>query len=363
LNDRDDYSTFALVGAGWRAEFFLRVARLRPEFRAVGVVVRDPDRRRAVEAEWRVPCFASTAELLRAVRPSYAIACVSQPAMPEACLELAEHGLPLLMETPPATDIDALISLYRALTDGDARVQVAEQFWAQPLHAARQAVVDTGVLGRIDHVNLSVCHDYHAMSLIRRLLGVGFDTAVIRGSQFKSHFVAGPDRHGPPAVERVVDVDNDHAVLDFGGRRAVYEFCLPQYWSWIRGQRVCIRGERGEIVDDRVTFLKDVRTPITSRLIRHEAGVNGNHEGYHLKGLQFLGDWVFENPFAPSRMNDEEIAIATCLQAMREYLQSGKDFYSLADASQDQYLALCCRKAIDSGETVVAEPQAWSGQG
>ena len=125
---------------------------------------------------------------------------------------------------------------------------------------------------------------------------------------------------------------------------------------------MCVRGERGEIVDDRVTYLRDEVTPITTKLVRHEAGRNGNLEGLHLKGIQFLDDWVYSNPFAPARFSDEEIAVARCLVAMQHYVETGESFYSLAEASQDQYLALACTEAIDSGNTVLTERQPWSDQ-
>jgi len=353
---------FAVVGAGWRTEFFLRVAAALPQMKVCGVVARNDTRAKEVESAWGVPCFSSVSELMQSTRPSFVIASVTAEAMPEVCIELAGHAVPILAETPPATSLEGLISLYRQLTELGARIQVAEQYWAQPLHAARQAVVDSGVLGPVNQVNLSVCHGYHAMSLIRRLLGVGFERATIRGQRFVGRAVAGPDRSGPPTSESIVDVETDFASLDFGDRIGLYEFCLPQYRSWIRGQRVCIRGERGEIVDDRVTYLRDEVTPISNRLVRHEAGRNGNLEGLYLKAIQFQDDWVYRNPVLPARLSDEEIAVAQCLLDMQRFVEQGRPFYSLEEASQDQYLALACTKAIETGETVKTEAQMWAIQ-
>ena len=353
---------FAVVGAGWRTDFFLRVASALPQMRLCGVVARNETRGKEVESDWGIPCFASVTDLMRSTRPSFVIASVSAEAMSDVCIELAGHAVPILAETPPATDLDGLVSLYLALSEAGARIQVAEQYWAQPLHAARQAVVDSGVLGPINQVNLSVCHGYHATSLIRRLLGVGFEPARIRGYRFKSRVIAGPDRSGSPSDEREVDIETDFASLDFGDRIGLYEFCLPQYRSWIRGQRVCIRGERGEIIDDRVTYLKDEVTPISARLIRHEAGHNGNLEGLHLKAIQFQDDWVYRNPVVPARLSDEEIAVARCLLDMQRFVEQGRSFYSLEEASQDQYLALACTKAIETGDTVQTEAQMWASQ-
>ena len=357
-----DSFEFAVVGAGWRTDFFLRAAAALPQMKVCGVVARDETRAKEVESDWGMPCFASIPELLQNTRPSFVVASVSAQAMPDVCIELAGHAVPVLAETPPATNLEGLVSLYQQVSKLGARIQVAEQYWAQPLHAARQAVVDSGVLGPINLVNLSVCHGYHAMSLIRRLLGVGFEPARIRGQRFKSSVIAGPDRSGPPSEQRVVDVETDFASLDFGDRIGLYEFCLPQYRSWIRGQRVCIRGERGEIIDDRVTYLKDEVTPISARLERHEAGRNGNLEGAHLKAIQFQDDWVYRNPVLPARLSDEEIAVAQCLLDMQRFVEQGRSFYSLEEASQDQYLALACTKAIETGDTVQTEAQMWTSQ-
>lgn len=350
---------FAVVGAGWRTEFFLRIAQAIPGMSICGIVARRDSRRAEIETTWQVPSFATIDALLDSVRPAYAVASVSQQAIPEVCIDLARRGVPILAETPPATTRDGLVRLYETLVQLGARIQIAEQFWAQPLHAARQAVVDSGVLGPVNQIHLSVCHDYHGMSLIRRLLGVGYAEAVIRGTRYSAPVIAGPDRSGPPAEERLVEAQTDYAWLDFGGGLGLYEFCQPQYRSWIRGQRVCVRGERGEIVDDTVTWLRDIVTPVSARLVRHEAGRNGNHEGHHLKGIQFRDSWVWHNPFMPARLNDEEIAVAQCLLAMCRYVEKGESFYSLAEASQDQYLALCCQEAIRSGETVRTRPQVW----
>ncbi len=353
---------FGVVGAGWRTDFFLRVAEAIPGMAVSGVVARRPERAALIEAEWRVPCFASITELLRDSRPSFLISSVTAEAMPEVCLEIAEHRVPILAETPPAPSLDSLVSLHRDLVGVDARIQVAEQYWAQPLHAARQAIVDAGTIGAVNQVHLSVCHGYHAMSLIRRLLDIGYEAATIRGQRFRSRVIAGPDRGGPPDDAVVTDMETDYAFLDFGDRLGVYEFCLPQYRSWIRGQRVDVRGERGEIIDDRVTYLKDATTPITAHLTRHEAGPNGNLEGFYLKGIQYLDEWVYLNDFAPARLTDEEIAVARCLQDMSRYVNDGAGFYSLEEACQDQYLALMCSRAIETGDTVRTERQPWSGQ-
>ena len=47
---------FGIIGGGWRAEFFLRIARSLPErFRVAGMLVRDAAKGARLEAAFGVP--------------------------------------------------------------------------------------------------------------------------------------------------------------------------------------------------------------------------------------------------------------------------------------------------------------------
>lgn len=117
-----------------------------------------------------------------------------------------------------------------------------------------------------------------------------------------------------------------------------------------------IRGERGEIVNDTVYYLKDFHTPIALDLRRDTTGANGNLEGFYLRGIQAGGEWLYTNPFAPAPLSDDEIAIATCLVRMDEYVRTSREFYPLAEACQDHYLNLLCQQAVREGRDLQAEP-------
>jgi predicted dehydrogenase len=351
---------FAIVGPGWRTEFFLRVARALPErFRVDGVVVRDPARGAAFEAQWGLPTFRTTEALLRLTRPRFTVVSVSQPAAPGVIAELAAAGQPVLTETPPAPDLDGLLRLAE-LVRGGARIQVAEQYVLQPTHAARLALIAAGRIGTPGHAHVAVAHGYHGTSLIRRYLGLNFENATIRAQGFTSPIVAGPTRAGPPEEQRIAQSEQTIATLDFGDRSALFDFTGDQYHHWIRTPRLLVRGERGEIKDDELRYLQDHRTPVTLRLLRQDAGQYADIQGHHLVGIQAGADWVYRNPFAGARLNDDEIAIGACLAGMARFVETGEEIYSFAEAAQDQYLALSIAAAKASGEAVRTETQPWA---
>lgn len=351
---------FAIVGGGWRAEFYLRIARALPNrFRIDGMVVRNPEKGQVLAQAWGVPTYGTLDALLQAHQPQFAVTSVPWEANPGLVRELAERGLPVLSETPPAPNIERLAQLWSLVKQG-ARIQVAEQYIYQPLHAARLAFATSGKLGTVSQAQVSAAHGYHGTSLIRLFLGIGYEPARITARRFASPLIAGPGRDGPPSEEHLTSSAQVIAWLDFGDRLGVYDFTGDQYFSWVRGQRLLIRGDRGEINNQEASYLQDFRTPIDVTFRRVSAGANGNLEGYYLKGILAGDEWAYRNPFIPGRLTDDEIAIATCLAGMGAYVEGGPEVYSLAQACQDRYLDLLIAQAAESGQPVQAERQPWA---
>jgi hypothetical protein len=351
---------FGIVGAGWRTEFYLRLARALPErFEVTGVVVRNAAKAPAFQARWDGKTFGALDELLKTSSPAFVVVSAKWTDNHAVVADLWQRRVPALCETPPAPDVAGLVRLH-ALMEQGAKVQVAEQYHLQPAHAARLALVRAGLLGTVSQAQVSVAHGFHGISLIRRFLNAGFAAPTIEARRFISPLIAGPDRSGPPTAQRIADSEQGFLRLDFGDKLGIFDFTGDQYFSWIRGQRLLVRGERGEIVNHQVTYLKDFRTPIRLDLVRHEAGPDGNLEGKYLKGIQAGSEWVYTNPLAPAPLTDDEIAVGACLLGMDEYLRTGKSFYSLPEASQDAYLSLMGERAMETGQPVKAERMCWA---
>jgi hypothetical protein len=352
--------TFGIVGGAWRAEFFFRIARALPDrFRISGCVARSEATRSRVQTAWGLPTFSSIGDLIKS-KPDFVVTSVPRAASAPLILELASHDVAVLAETPPAEDLDALTKLWKELP-ANARVQVAEQYQFQPCHAARLALTRSGLLGEISEAQISVAHGYHGVSLIRKFLKIGLENASIRALQFKSPIVAGSTRAGPPNEERKILTTQTIASLEFEGKLAVFDFVEDQYFSWIRSHRVLVRGDRGEINDLDIRYLIDFATPIEMQFKRIDTGQTGHLEGYHHKGYVAGGAWWYRNSFAPARLSDDEIAIATCLESMGRYLETRNSFYGLAEASQDHYLSILINQAANTGNPVKSSNQIWHG--
>jgi len=99
-----------------------------------------------------------------------------------------------------------------------------------------------------------------------------------------------------------------------------------------------------------------VRTP----LVRRQTGYDLDLDGFDTDTIT-LGDRVlFRNPYAGRRWNDEEIAIATQLEAMAAWVRGdGPPPYPLADGAHDHLVALAVEESADTDTTVVTGVQAW----
>jgi NAD-dependent oxidoreductase involved in siderophore biosynthesis len=240
--------TFSIIGGGgFRAQYFLRIAQALPEqFRISGMVVRDESKGRAMEEQWHVATYRDLEQLLANEQPDFVVLSVNPSAAFNYMLQLTERGIPVLAETPPAPNLDGLLQVHDKLTRQGARIQVAEQYQFHPVQEARTAIIKSGQLGNVNQVTVSISQFYHAVSLIRKILGVRFEEVKIKGMRFESDWVAGPNRAGPPTEDKLVKSERDLAWLDFGGKLGIYDFTKDQHRSWTRSNHLSVRGERGE---------------------------------------------------------------------------------------------------------------------
>ena len=330
--------TYGIIGAGWRSEFYLRIAALIPDtFKVSGIYIRNKQKREEFSEKYNVPIFDMLEKLLE-TDYDFIVSCVNKAGICDTVRELCSKNIPLLTETPIGTSNNE-IDDFLAEIKPDWRVQVAEQFHFMPRNAAINSVIESGILGEITQVQLSCCHDYHAARLIRFFLGTGDEMPKASSFTLPDTVTRYNSRGGLLNEPLTVTAEEKFVVLRFKDKTAVYDFNYEQYFSDIRRSRILIRGTNGEILNNECTYLKD-DLPHSFTLKRNSYGANESLDGFTLVNITAEGRVLYENPFKGSRLSDEEIAIATCLLNMKKYLATGISFYSLKDAALDSKIFL-----------------------
>ncbi|HET9874093.1 MAG TPA: hypothetical protein VFP89_16040 [Propionibacteriaceae bacterium] len=347
-------TTFALIGSGWRARMYLKVASELGTVSCAGVVVRTP---RAME----VPTFTSLQACLSELRVDFVLTATPWPVTRAVIAEAVDRGLPVLAETPPAPDLDGLRALWSKV-GGSGLVQVAEQYLMMPSHAARAALVRSGAIGIPTQVQVSSTQQYHAISLIRGLLDVGRGLATIRATRFTAPLVSPLSRTGWTDDEQERPTTTTIATLDFGdGRSGVYDFTEQQTRNQLRFRRLTVRGSEGELHNDEVVRMTGPRTLVRTPLVRRQSGYDLDLNGYDTEHISFGSEVLYRNPYLGRRWMDEEVAMATLLERMARWVHGeGPEPYPLAEGIQDSQLALTIEESADRDVTVTTSHEGWS---
>ncbi|MFC6093197.1 Gfo/Idh/MocA family protein [Saccharothrix lopnurensis] len=347
-------TTFAIVGSGWRAEFFWRLAAALDDLTCVGVVSRAPK-------DLPVPVHLSLDDCLRA-GPDFVVTAVPWSVTPGLVVELVDRGVPVLAETPPAPDLDGLRALW-ARVGGSGLVQVAEQYTRMPAHAARIALVRSGVLGDPTRADVSSTHQYHAVSLIRTLLGAGRGPVRVRATRHTAPLADPITRAGWADPVEVKPATTTIATISFEehGTLGVYDFTENQWHNQLLLRRLLVRGTRGELRDHEVVHLAADRTITRNPVVRRQTGYDLDLDGFDTDHITFNSEVLYRNPHRGRRWNDEEIAIATLLQDTAAWVAgTGPEPYPLADGVHDHRVALAIEEAADRDTTVTTTAEPWS---
>ena len=347
-------TTFALIGSGWRAQMFLEVARALETVHCEGVVVRTP---RSLD----VPTFTSLDACLRERRVDFVLTATPRPVTPGIIAAAVERGLPVLAETPPAADLDALRALWVAV-GSSGLVQVAEQYPLMPTHAARAALVASGAIGEATQVQVSSTQHYHAVALIRSLLTAGRGPVTVRATRFTAPLVSPLSRAGWTDDEQAHPTTTTIATLDFGDARSgLYDFTENQTRNQLRFRRLTVRGSAGELHNDEVVRMTGARSLVRSPLVRRQTGHDLDLIGFDTEHISLGAEVLYRNPYPARRWMDEEIAMATLLERMGSWVRGeSPEPYPLAEGAQDQQIALAIEEAADRGDTVTTSDEGWS---
>ncbi len=349
---------YAIIGNGYRAMAFLRVGLALPEqFEVTSVCFRNKEKASEFSKSYSIPA-ALTLEDCLAARPDFVVIAIGRDANPEMMRRLMPYGIPILVETPPALNLEDLISLWNTSEKQKAKIQVAEQYYLHPLYQAKLKALSRGILGEVHNLSISWAHDYHGVSLIRKLLNVGFETAQIYGKNYQFPVTVTDSRYGIKTNGDVILANRTRYTLEFeSGKTAFYDFAADvQYRSKIRTRHLNIQGVRGEMDDETVRCLTPENQPLIQTF-----EVTRDINTLSTYSVNLGNECLYINPFVNERFTDDETAIARCLTGMGDYLSTGSSFYSFAQGCQDTYFFLMMQEALKQPNIPVqTKKQPWN---
>lgn len=313
-----------LIGSGWRANMWARLIASLPEVQLSCVLCRNEAKRAPFE-EYGVPLVGSYEQAFSYAADA-ALVCVSKKDNFAVSRYLSERGCSVLCETPAGMTEEERSAF------SELPVQIAEQYPLHPIFAAVRKVCEQGLIGTIGVLELSCCHGYHAAALMRSLLGTGFCRPQVKTVHFSDSYVVHAGRQGEFAPE-FRENKRTAAYLDFGEKKAFYDWSDGQYFSSVRRGGFRLQGTCGELSGTGgVTFSRGYAA--TFSFDRIYDGRGGSLYPPDLAAINCLGMRVYENRYRGLRLSEEEIAMA---ESLRLFLDG--QGYSARDGAFDAEIA------------------------
>lgn len=351
--------SFIIVGSGWRSLFYARIAKKYPElFELKYMLCRSQEKADKMAAEHSIPTTTSI-EACEEAKPDFVVVAVSKGSLCAEAMKWAQKGFAVLCETPAACSLKELKALWYLIQNG-AKIQVAEQYHRYPSMAAGLEAIRSGKLHDPYAVSLSMAHDYHGVSLIRRMLQpespLSLRLEYLRGEQYTFGVTETDSRYGDIIDGRVKNSNRSVITMGFNhGKMAFYDFDGILYHSYIRTRHVNVQGRDGEWND---TFLRYVDSNHLPQVEAMKPLLRPEYASLETAKLQEQS-----RQWQPTVLMDEEqdeYAIASMMLDMREYIETGREVYPMAEALEDAYVYLLMQEAVKRpGERLKPEKMPW----
>ena len=332
--------SYLIVGSGYRAKFYARIAKTYPALFSALFLCRSEEKAALMQYETGVPAVCSTEEAA-AFRPDFIVIAVNKTSITDVSIEWVNRGYPVLMETPAGMTREQLLQLWN-LSQNSASIAVAEQYHRYPDMIAGLQAVSEGRIGTPCSAYLSLAHDYHGMSLLRRMLLTEGESYSIRGERTMYPVTETDSRTGPLPGNPVRERARDLVWVSFdSGKKALYDFSGVQYHSFIRSRHVLVRGDRGEWCDAVLYCLDNRGQPVREELRPVIP------ERYRELDTALLRD-ARRVPRAGLSMDklQDEFAMASMRYDMKDFLENGTEVYPLREALEDAYFRILMEEAL-----------------
>ena len=354
---------FIIIGSGWRSLYYVRIAKAMPDIlRLDAMYCRTQEKADKMAEEFGIHTTTSIEECV-GYKPDFAVVAVNKTSICDVSIEWMDRGITVLSETPAALDMESLKKLYRYhMSDDktDKKQVVAEQYREYPYNKARINLVNSGVLGDISCLNISIAHEYHGFSLIRAYLGIKPDeNYTVSGKIYEFPTTQTLTRYDKFTDGRIAPKKRCVAVFEFeSGKVAWYDFDSEQYRSPIRKNMIKVQGVRGELINNELYYLDENNVGRKETIVTDINKVmtgNGNPnlaQVNEIKKIAFGDKILYEPVWGLRGLSEDETAIATLMCKTAEYSRGqALPPYSLENALADAYASILLDEAVRTSLT------------
>lgn len=355
---------FIIIGSGWRALYYVRIAKAMPDILCLDAMLcRTQEKADKMAEEFSIHTTTSIEECV-GYKPDFAVVAVNKTSICDVSIEWMDRGITVLSETPAALDMESLKKLYRYhMSDDktDKKQVVAEQYREYPYNKARINLVNSGVLGDISCLNISIAHEYHGFSLIRAYLGIKPDeNYTVSGKIYEFPTTQTLTRYDKFTDGRIAPKKRCVAAFEFeSGKVAWYDFDSEQYRSPIRKNMIKVQGVRGELINNELYYLDENNVGRKETIVTDINKVmtgNGNPnlaQVNEIKKIAFGDKILYEPVWGLRGLSEDETAIATLMCKTAEYSRGqALPPYSLENALADAYASILLDEAVRTSNKV-----------
>ena len=344
--------SYVIVGSGYRAEYFGRIAARCPHLFQALFLCRSREKAEKVTKNTGISAVTSPEEAAR-FSPDFFVIAVDRDHMADTAEEWIQRGFPVVTETPVGAGMEQLERLWKLQQEKRAKIVCCEQYHRYPLLRQGLDAVSRGVIGDPSSCYLSLAHDYHGFSLIRRMLLSQGESYTIRGTRLKRPVTLTDSRYDAIWDGSMGDEARDILHVSFeSGKQAIYDFSSIQYRTFIRSRHVMVRGSRGEWSDCEISYTDPENQPRRMPLMPDIPPEYRCLDNQTLKETRK----TWKSELFLDTIQDE-FAIASILLDMEKYLSGGPSPYPLSEALEDALFWLLMQKAVENPWQEISRPK------
>ena len=348
--------TYLIVGSGYRSEYYGRIAAAHPELFKAMFLCRSEEKVNLVTEHTGIPATTDVKKAL-SINPDFVVIAVDREHVADVTEEWVLRGYPVVTETPVGSSIEKLEKIWELSETKNAKIVCCEQYHRHPVLAKGLSSIEEGVLGAPQTGYLSLVHDYHAASILRKMLLTNDEAYVMHGERKITPVTETDSRYGAFYDGRLGQEIRDIVHISYeSGKTAVYDFSSVEYRSYIRSRHITVRCEKGEWSDRIQYYVDEDHNPQRNFLM------SDIPEKYRVLDTQSLRD--SRRVWQPELQLDtiwDEYAIATILLDMESYIAGGKSPYPLKEALDDTMFWLLVQDAVkDPWKEIRLPKQSWN---